>query len=114
MPKEWKLKAKAERKAETSPLEVEMFTAEMSRETPQLDLHGMRPDEADTRIDWFLDRSFAAGEKAVRIIHGKGMGILRQNLHEQLKKHPLVAAFRDSQQQMGGATIVALHARKAK
>lgn len=118
---EWKKRMKAEAlelkpKTETpaSSRESDLFTAEIGHEVPSLDLHGMRPDEAESEIESFLNHTFVQGEKAVRIVHGKGTGILRQLLHKHLKGHPLVEKFRDSNVQLGGATVVALHSKDGK
>lgn len=116
MPKSWKLDKppKAAAKAEASPFEADLFAAEISHEVPSLDLHGMRPSEAESQVESFLNHAFIEGTKSVRIVHGKGTGILRQTLHTYLKGHPLVAQFRDSNVQLGGATVVALHSKDVK
>lgn len=115
MPKEWKkvMKEAPKPKLETSASsrESDLFTAEISHEVPSLDLHGMRPNEAESQVESFLNHAFIEGAKSVRIVHGKGTGTLRHLLHEHLNGHPLVAAFRDSNVQLGGATVVALHSK---
>ena len=76
---------------------------------PEADLHGLRRDQAREAAETLVQRAFARGERAVRIVHGKGEGRLRDDLHAWLDGHPLVMAFRDSGS--GGTTLVALHRR---
>lgn len=87
--------------------------AEMDSQTPSCDLHGMYPDEAVERCDKFIDEEFVKGTDVVRIIHGRGSGKLRRDIHELLKNHELVKHFRDSKNpsEAMGATIAILEER---
>jgi hypothetical protein len=80
--------------------------------TPQaeLDLHQLTADEALVKLDQFLSDAYSAGLTSVRIIHGKGTGVLRQVVREQAARHPLVKSFRiaDPWEGGGGATILEL------
>ena len=82
----------------------------MSNIEPELDLHRLTADEAMTKLDKYLYDAYVAGLYSVRIIHGKGTGVLRQVVREQAADHPLVRSFRLAQQQEGGSgvTIVEL------
>jgi DNA mismatch repair protein MutS2 len=95
---------------EISPTEAALFAAEIG-ESPSLDLHGMDSHEAIRAMDSFLNSEFMQGSEAVRIIHGRGQGILRKAVHAALQTHPLVAKFRDAVHhgQQGGVTVIALH-----
>jgi DNA mismatch repair protein MutS2 len=75
---------------------------------PELDLHAMTVDEAIPLVQEYLNDAFMAGLKEVRVVHGKGTGILRQAVMRELKKHPLVKAFRGGGRFEGstGATVV--------
>jgi len=75
-----------------------------------LDLHTFRPQEAAAVVEAFLEESRARGWREVRIIHGKGIGTLRELVHAQLRRSPLVVSFRLGNETSGGwgATIVAL------
>ena len=75
---------------------------------PELDLHAMTVDEAIPLVQEYLNDAFMAGLKEVRVVHGKGTGILRQAVMRELKKHPLVKAFRSGGRFEGstGATVV--------
>ena len=76
--------------------------------SPELDLHAMTVDEAIPLVQEYLNDTFMAGLKEVRIVHGKGTGILRQAVMRELKKHPLVKSFRSGGRFEGstGATVV--------
>ncbi len=74
----------------------------------EIDLHGLTADEALFKLDRYLNDAFVDGMLQVRVIHGKGTGILRQAVCEMLKNHPLVESFRagDGWEGGGGATVV--------
>ena len=54
----------------------------------ELDLHRMTVDEALPKIDDFLHDMYCAGLHRVRIVHGKGTGVLRQEVGRYLASHP--------------------------
>ena len=62
---------------------------------------------ATAKLERFLDESVLAGLPWVRIVHGKGEGILRKITRELLQRHPHVKRFRDADPEQGGqgATI---------
>lgn len=91
--------------------ETILFTAEIGN-VPSVDLHELTVNLAIAELESFIDRSFAHGDEAVKIVHGRGSGKLRDAVHAWLKKHPTyVAGYRDSNVggQIGGVTVVALH-----
>jgi DNA-nicking Smr family endonuclease len=70
---------------------------------PELDLHGFRPQDVK---DVLLDYVEACREKRileVRVVHGKGIGQLRQTVHACLGKHPDVLSFAPATEPFGGA-----------
>lgn len=74
-----------------------------------LDLHAFDPKEITSVVDEYLKACFEERIYQVRIIHGKGKGVLRQTVHSFLKKHPLVFEFKlDTGPSTWGATIVRL------
>jgi len=75
--------------------------------TTEIHLRQMRAEEAIRDLEKFVDDAMLAGLPSIRIIHGKGEGILRKVTQEFLKKHPGVASFRDGEPSEGGhgATI---------
>jgi len=79
----------------------------------ELNLIGCDAEEASRRLDRYLGDAFLAGLPTVRIVHGKGGGILRRTVAELLQGHPLVASFRLADYREGGigTTIVELHSQ---
>lgn len=77
---------------------------------PELDLHRLTIDEALPRVDQFLYESYVARKSSVRIIHGKGTGVLRKAVRDYLPGHYLVKSFRraDKEEGGGGVTVVRL------
>lgn len=60
----------------------------------ELDIRGMMTDEAEGVVDRFLDDAVLGRLNQVTIIHGKGTGALRKAVHQQLRRHPYVKAYR--------------------
>ena len=76
----------------------------------ELDLHTFQPREANDLVDEYIRACLEKKIYSLRIIHGKGQGILKQKVHSILKKSPHVALFKDAPTEAGGwgATIVEL------
>lgn len=74
----------------------------------ELNLRMMRAEYAEIELEKYLDESVLAGVPSVRIIHGKGEGILRELTRKIAKKHRDVESFRDADPAEGGqgATII--------
>jgi DNA mismatch repair protein MutS2 len=70
-----------------------------------LDVRGMRGDEAINAVTYFIDDAILVGMPRVRILHGTGTGILRQLIRQYLATVPNVSHFRDEHVQFGGAGI---------
>ena len=71
----------------------------------ELRIRRLRIDEALPKLDYYLNAAFMAGLPSVRIVHGKGTGVLRQAVHETLAEHPLVKSFRFGDWGEGGAGV---------
>jgi len=70
--------------------------------TDTLDLHSFPPrDVADLVREW-LGEAHAAGFREVRIIHGRGIGVQREIVRQQLARDPRVVAFGDAPPDAGG------------
>jgi DNA mismatch repair protein MutS2 len=69
----------------------------------EIDLHRLTVEEAVPKIDEFLYKAYKAGHYRVWVIHGKGTGVLRQEMRRYLSRHPLVRAQRPADPQRGGA-----------
>ena len=76
----------------------------------KIDVRGYNTEDAIYEIDKFLDDSFIANLNEVTIVHGKGTGVLRNNISDFLRKHKLVKSFSFAKFNEGGdgATIVKL------
>jgi DNA mismatch repair protein MutS2 len=71
----------------------------------EIDLRGMRPDEAEGAMLSALDAAVSADLKSLRIIHGKGTGALRERVTEMLRKDTRVKHFRLGAWNEGGAGV---------
>jgi DNA mismatch repair protein MutS2 len=71
----------------------------------ELRLRHLTVDEALPKLDAFLHDTYRAGLTRVRIIHGKGTGMLRETVRRELKKHPLVKSFRAGDRHEGGEGV---------
>jgi DNA mismatch repair protein MutS2 len=85
---------------ENEQAEVKKFIDKTRREfkntaqSPELDLRGMDALEASAVLSIFIDNAFMANLSSVRIIHGKGTGVLRKTVHEELKRNKHVKKYR--------------------
>lgn len=68
----------------------------------KIDLHGSRVDEALEKLDKYIDVAYLSGLSFVYIVHGKGTGILRKQIHEFLKTLPSIDHFSFSSPEEGG------------
>lgn len=70
-----------------------------------LDIRGMRGDEALAAVQYFIDDAILVGVQQVRILHGKGNGILRQLVRQYLGSVPNVIRYHDEDIRFGGTGI---------
>jgi DNA mismatch repair protein MutS2 len=77
---------------------------------PTLDIRGMRVEEVVPILEQFLDNAILLGHGEIKILHGKGEGVLRKVVREQLRKYKQVASAADEHVDRGGdgITIVVL------
>ncbi len=80
------------------------------RTAAALDVRGKRFTEAEPLVERWIDDALLAGSSPLRLIHGKGTGMLGRGLHEYLRAHPAVTSFRFGTEEEGstGVTIVEL------
>lgn len=75
---------------------------------PEIDLRGMRADEALTATAYFVDDAIQCEQNRIRILHGTGSGILRQQIRAYLSTVPGVKSYHDEHVQFGGAGITVI------
>jgi len=73
--------------------------------SPEIDVRGKRGDEAVYEIEKMLDRALMMGVNNLKILHGKGDGILRKLIREYLKKYDAVSRIEDEHADRGGDGI---------
>ena len=72
---------------------------------PEIDLRGMRADEALQAVMYYVDDAIQIGIGRIRILHGTGTGALRQVVREYLHTVNGVSSYRDEHVQLGGSGI---------
>jgi len=79
--------------------------------TDVFDLHSVAPREVKAAVEAYLEEAHQLGLKALRIIHGRGIGVQRETVREVLARTPYVLDYRDAPAEAGGwgATLVTLY-----
>ncbi len=72
---------------------------------PEIDIRGVRGDEAIRQVQDLIDNALMVQHSNLRILHGKGNGILRQLVRQYLATVDVVKSFRDEHVDMGGSGI---------
>lgn len=103
---EIKREEQAERKASASSSFRPIRTASVATE---LNIIGKTYQEALPDVEKFLDQALAAGFSPVRIIHGKGSGALRRQIHEFLDSQPFVKKYALDDVEGGGAGVTLVY-----
>lgn len=75
----------------------------------EIDVRGMRVDEAVQAITYFIDDAVQFNASRVRILHGTGTGALRQSIRDYLSSVPSVVDFHDEDVRFGGAGITVVN-----
>lgn len=92
------LRLKSKNSQSTELKKTRKVTGMMSRAnrvvSGEIDLRGMASDEAILELDSYIDNAVLSGLETVRIIHGKGTGVLRKNVQTYLRGHKNVKSFR--------------------
>jgi DNA mismatch repair protein MutS2 len=71
----------------------------------EIDVRGQRADAALTTIREFIDEAIMLEVSQLRILHGKGYGILKETIRDYLRSEPMVKNFKDEHVQFGGSGI---------
>lgn len=104
----------AEAPHEDKTIKVSTFVTKETRDAmyekklhfkPEIDLRGMRGDEALKMVSYFIDDAILLEQNQVRILHGTGTGALRELVRQYLATVPNVKRFHDEHVQFGGAGI---------
>ena len=72
---------------------------------PEIDVRGMRGEEAMQQVSTFIDDAVMLNARDLRVLHGTGTGALRQVIREFLRANPLVARAEDEDTRLGGAGV---------
>lgn len=88
--------------AETAPSAGRTLVPLVASPGLELDLRGQRAEDALVQLQNYLEKAYLAGMPFVRIIHGKGTGILRQQVRAALKGHEYVLSFEEGHPNEGG------------
>lgn len=102
--------SKNQAKKETRTNVIHASTSDDMREKKlnfkqDIDVRGMRGDEALQAVMYFIDDAILVGMSRVRILHGTGTGALRSMIRDYLRSIPSVSYFNDEHVQFGGAGI---------
>lgn len=102
---------KLTRKKSRQPVSISA-TSTLAPPSPgmELDLRGQHAEDALLLLENYLEKAYLAGMPFVRIIHGKGTGVLRQEVRAALKNHEYVASFEEGHPNEGGdgVTVVTI------
>ncbi len=82
--------------------------------TDVFDLHSIPPRDVKAAVEAYLDEARRLGLTALRIVHGKGIGVQREAVRAVLARTPFVESFGDAPLEAGswGATVVTLAANR--
>jgi DNA mismatch repair protein MutS2 len=98
----------AERRA-AQPVQQPVAVASPRGDVPyQLDLRGLRRDEALERLEQYLEDASLAGLPSARIVHGKGTGAIRQAVRDTLRQSRYVTRFEPEPDAQGGDGATAI------
>ncbi|MBP3299756.1 MAG: Smr/MutS family protein [Muribaculaceae bacterium] len=100
--------------AATQTMSVSKSTLDDSRRRQldfkqEIDIRGMRADEALQAVMYFIDDAVQFSARRVRILHGTGTGALRQAVREYLQANREVSSFHDEDVRFGGAGITVVN-----
>lgn len=98
----------------TPTVTVTRHTTEHSRERQltfrtEIDVRGMRADEAIQAVTYYLDDALQFNATRIRILHGTGTGALRTAIRQYLRTVPGITSFHDEDVRLGGAGITVVN-----
>ena len=89
----------------------ETLNKKLAQFKTSVDVRGMRADEALALLEPYIDEAVLLNVRQVKILHGKGTGILRKMIRQFLKNRPDVAHFYDEALELGGDGITVVELR---
>lgn len=100
----------AEKRPQRSARAAEARMSAAQRSTAELDVRGKRYSEAEPLVERWIDDALLAGNSPLRLIHGKGTGMLGRGLQEFLRTHASVKSLRYGTEEEGstGVTLIEL------
>ena len=100
---------------EASPRKIAQQVSETFHASPgvELDLRGLRAEEAVERLNDYMDAAFLSQMPYVRIIHGKGTGKLREVVHKALKANGHVLSYELGKDGEGGEGVTVVKFNEA-
>lgn len=84
------------------------INAKMSSFRSNLDIRGVRADEAIGKVESFVDEAILLGQEQLRVIHGKGHGILRETIRNVLRGNPRIEKMADEHIEHGGSGVTVI------
>lgn len=66
----------------------------MYNNLPKLDLHGCDRYDSIIKVKEFINDNYKLNNKLINIVHGKGLGILKEEVHKELNKNKLVKEYK--------------------
>jgi DNA mismatch repair protein MutS2 len=90
------------------PAAAGAFSFEAKMVSPEIDVRGMTAEEAWETVDKYIDDAALSGLPFVRVIHGKGKGVLANRIKEMLAAHPRVKSHRFGEQNEGGTGVTVI------
>jgi DNA mismatch repair protein MutS2 len=85
------------------------YLADQVSFSPELDVRGQRGEEALHEIEKLLDKALVAGYPSLKIIHGKGDGILRKLIRDYFRKYSQISRMEDEHPDRGGDGITYIY-----
>ena len=83
----------------------------LTSKSPKIDVHGETYDSVSLILSQFIDDNYKLGNKFIRIVHGKGEGILKNRIHDLLKSNSKVSNYYLNNWNIG-ETIIELNIEK--
>ena len=88
---------------------AEAMNKKVAKFQTTLDLRGQRAEDAITELEFYIDEAVLLSVHQVKILHGKGNGILRTEVRKYLSRHKEVKSFDDERLEFGGSGITVVN-----